>query len=169
MAVTFNTLKLSRDSSTLFISVDSTHPIEKIVIDDQYTYSSDPTIPSKSPVYEYIPSEENTSISLEVHKDSLKKPWGNRLLFVYVITSEEVVVKYVFNWFNIYHTGIKYTDRFFKSRCCSIPMDFIDFILRTKAFEFNLEAGNFLNAIKLWKIYFEDNSELTEQSCCCNL
>ena len=167
MSVTFNTLKLSRDSSVLSLSVSSTSAISRIVIDDQDTYSGDPTVPSSSPVYDYTPSEKVTKVSLEITKDAANKPWGNRLLIVYVVTEEGTFANYAFNWFNIHYMGMKFTNGLLKTGCCHPPMGFIDFVLRTKSFEFSLEAGNFSNAIKLWKTYFGDNSIQSSSDCGC--
>ena len=167
MSVTFNTIKLSRDSAVLSLSISSAMPISRIVIDDQDTYSGDPTSPSASPVYSYVPQEEVTEVSLEITEDSNGKPWGNRLLIVYVETAEGVFTHSAFNWFNVHYLGMQYTNNLLKTGCCTPPMGFIDFILRTKSFEFNLEAGNYSNAIKLWKTYFGDNSIPSSSDCGC--
>lgn len=173
MSIQFNTIKLSKDSSVLSLSISASNRIMRVYIDDQDTYSGNPNIPSFNPVYVWASADSGNNLSLELTEDSNGKPWGNRLLFVYVVINKgegvsETVSHPVFNWYNIHNIGMKYTNWVLKERHCTIPMGFIDFILRTKAFEYNMEAGNYLNAIRLWKTYFDNPSSEIPEGCCCN-
>lgn len=52
--------------------------------------------------------------------------------------------------------------------CCCPPKVFIDCILRFKAFELSIEAGNYLQAIQFWNKFFRNKElkNLFSNGCC---
>ncbi len=51
---------------------------------------------------------------------------------------------------------------------CSVPRNFINLILRLKAFIISLKTGHYIEALKWWEKFFNGKIVLTSKGCGCN-
>lgn len=88
----------------------------------------------------------------------------NNIFFVYIVTNgipspctpcgmdNLYTMGVVYNKRPIYNMGMGYVKEL--ADTCSMPKNFIDYILRYKAFELSLRTGNYPIAIDYWKKFF---------------
>lgn len=91
---------------------------------------------------------------------------NNNIFFVYIVTNGIPAPDTPCGMDNIYTMGIAYNLRPIYNlgmnyvrdltNECSIPKNFIDYILRYKAFELALKTGNYTLAFKYWNKFFKD-------------
>lgn len=190
--VDFNELRITPDGQYLIIDVivksDSLYDnvyISRIDIDNQDTYINGG--PSGEALYsEEIDSDTNlkhirrTIQSVELNGKDLE----NNMFFVWItckgdlsLSSEETfcaipcdadrnpVVGTVMASYPYYEQAMSYLGDL--SQNCTIPKDFIDFILRTKAMELAVKTGNYPEAIKYYNKFFKDGGMYSDQKGGC--
>lgn len=172
--VQFNELKIAQNNKCFIIDVSikpltiySDVYIDSIVIDTQDTYTENG--PSNNPIYKYTVDKDTNSKEAKHTRLILSDKdidLSNNLLFVYVIATgtpapstpcgmdNSISIMPIFNTNIIYQQSMKYI-RSIESNC-DIPKQFIDYILRIKALELALNAGNYLLAIKYWNKFFKN-------------
>ena len=70
---------------------------------------------------------------------------------------------------NEFYNTILYFIRQINDKCCDIPMDFINYLLRYKALKFAIAAGNYDFVNELWLKYFSKKDvDLLIKKCGCN-
>lgn len=164
----FNELYVNPEGTLLVIEVQCTdtegiYP-KQVVIDNQDTYTEG--MPSSSPIYQSINSDRSKVFRLEIPKESLDI--SDNLLFVYCRSGkDDIIMCPVCNFFRIYQSFMP-SVKTIGTSCCCPPKVFIDCILRFKAFELSIKAGNYLQAIQFWNKFFR-NKELKNlfgNGCC---
>lgn len=98
-------------------------------------------------------------------KDLSRTTLDNDLFFVYIIATgvpdsstpcgmdNSIVMGIAYNSRPFYNLGMGYVREL--ANHCSMPKNFIDYILRFKAFELSLRTGNYTLAIDYWKKFFK--------------
>lgn len=176
--VQFNELRITPEDQRLIIDVsvkdlsyyDNVY-IDTIIVDNQETYIS--TDPSTTPVYAYedgvspedvVVEKEDKRIRIEL-PNTLVPNLSNNLFFIYVTTKgtpsadtpcgmdNPTTIGVVFDLYRLQQLYMNYI-REVESNDCIIPKEFIDQILRYKAFKLALVTGNYIQAIKYWKRFF---------------
>lgn len=148
--------------------------IDKISIDTQNTF-----IPGKvsgTPIYEYTVTGNLKEVEITVDPCEFTELQGvGTLFFIYVTVKgtfskdtpcgmdKTISVKALIDTYPIYRWGLKYIKQAYDK--CSVPRDFIDFILRLKAFTMCLETEDYPLAINYWKKFFKN---LKKPSLNCN-
>lgn len=170
----FNELYINPEGTLLVIEVqctdtEDTYPelIQIKMIDSQDTYLEDN--PSSFPVYTVYQEVNHTKskvFRLEITRGCVDI--SDNLLFVYCMSSNhDIIMCPVCNLFRIYQSFMPFVKTIGTSCCCP-PKGFIDCILRFKAFELSIKAGNYLQAIQFWNKFFR-NKELKNlfgNGCC---
>ena len=182
----FNELCYSQDSKEILIDV-SVYPqnyykditISKIIIDNQDTYSV--SGPSSNPKYTYTDTKNAKNVSLAIPVASCGIVPCKDLLFVYAIAegtpSPDVpcgfdstqTMSTLVDLHCIYDSMLTHVREI--ERDCDIPKNFIDILLRYKAFELYIKTGNYPMAIKYWKKYLSEdkiNNIITTKPCGCH-
>lgn len=164
----FNELYVNPEGTLLVIEVQCTdaeniYP-RQIMIDNQDTYLEGK--PSSSPIYQNINYAESKIFRLEIPKESLDI--SDNLLFVYCRSDkDDMIMCPVCNLFRIYQSFMP-SVKAIGTSCCCLPKVFIDCILRFKAVELSIKAGNYLQAIQYWNKFFtEDNLKKVFSDGCC--
>lgn len=137
--------------------------LDKISIDTQNTFVSGKV--SATPIYEYTVAGKVKEVELTVDPCEFTELQGaGTLFFVYVTVKgtlaqntpcgmdKVISVKALIDTYPIYRWGLKYIKQAYDE--CSVPRDFIDFILRLKAFKMCLETEDYPLAINYWKKFF---------------
>lgn len=148
--------------------------IDKISIDTQNTFVSGKV--SDTPIYEYTVVGNVKGVELTIDPCEFTEPQGaGTLFFIYVTVKgtfaentpcgmdKTISVKALIDTYPIYRLGLKYIKEAYEE--CSVPRDFIDFILRLKAFMMCLETEDYPLAINYWKKFFRS---LKKPSLNCN-
>ena len=175
--VHFNELTITPDGKYLIIDVSVLSEsyyeniyLDSIVIDNQDTYIS--TGPSSEPVYSYSVPEEisvltNEPINLKhLHLvlDKIDLKDLSNMFFVYVRTKGTpapetpcgldhiTTMGTVVNMYPFYQQAMNYIGEI--AQRCSIPANFIDFILKQKGLEVAVKTGNYPDAIKYYNKFF---------------
>lgn len=146
--------------------------IDTICFDTDDTFiESGPS--SKARIIYSSENEEQKHIQLNVDIDMLQ----DKLFFIYVITKGEIspdapcVDRHTMESAIVYDKsplyvmamkGINGID------CCDIPKDFIDFILRYKAFEISAEIGAYAKTVEYWKEFFGGRKRKLRPKCGCH-
>lgn len=150
--------------------------IDSIYIDTQDTFSSSGI--SKTPVYKKILDGNNKSIKFFIDEKEISAKIDGTLFFVYVKTKgiptsdtpcgldEPVVLGVCADVYNLYRQGILFIQETYDN--CRIPKDFIDFILRFKAFQMCLKTRDFLLAIQYWKMFYDTLPPNINAKCSCH-
>lgn len=170
--ITFNELRVTPNNVSLIIDASVVSSdyydniyIESIVIDTQDTYIKNG--PSSKAIYNYTVEEgENQKrIRLTLKEEDLGIPINGNMFFVYVITTGEykedtpcelkrnINIGTAVNLYPIYKKAVEYTREL--ANTCSIPKNFIDFILKIKALDLNIKTGNYYEAIRYWNKMFK--------------
>lgn len=178
--IQFNELRISPDSQHLIIDVsvkdesyyDKVY-IDSIVIDNQDTYIGG--YPSSNPLYSALTSFESTKKSLRLELSTSDLPLDG-LLFVYVRAKGTpspdtpcgkdniTTLGTVTNMYPFYQQAMDYIGEL--GNTCSIPKNFIDYILRLKALELSIKTGNYTDAIKFYNKFF-GNTPIRKGGCGC--
>lgn len=167
--IKYNKLNIEEDYLYIDVQVEdksyfSDVTIQGVRIDTPDTYGT-------STPYHEVTQEETTNLILEVYLPQAK----NELLFITPILlgnpSPETPcgqdvnkVGVVYNRKFLAKKGLNYLTRLGDS--CTLPKDFIDFILRQKALDLAIETCNYLDAIKYWKMLNKTYTNETNTSKC---
>lgn len=101
-------------------------------------------------------------------KDLGRSTLDNDIFFVYIVATgipesctpcgmdNSTVMGIVYNLRPMYNLGMGYIRELADN--CSMPRNFIDYILRFKAFELSLRTGNYTIAIDYWKRFFKNKT-----------
>lgn len=150
--------------------------IDSISIDTQDTFCNSGI--SKSPVYNKTIEGNIKSIKVFIDEAEIYSKIDKSLFFVYIRTKgipssdtpcgldEPITLGVCADVYNIYRKGIQFIQEVYDT--CEIPKNFIDFILRFKAFQMCLKTRDFLLAIKYWKMFNETNSFNVNIKCPCH-
>lgn len=144
--------------------------IAAIIIDSQDTYIS--SGPSNQSIfhhsYEADTNEKVKHIKLCLTSKDIGVSLDNNMFFVYIVTKGAPTMDtpcgmdnintmgIVYNVRPMYNLGMSYIKELADN--CSIPKNFIDYILRFKAFELSLRTGNYTLAIEYWKRFFKNKT-----------
>lgn len=181
--VQFNELGISSDGNQIVIDVQVKDLnyytdvfLDTIKIDTQDTYVS--TGVSSTPVYTSTISGSEKRVQLTLSGIDLNNiNINDSLLFIYVGVKgtpspdtpcgmdEIVTIGVLVNTYKIYELGMKYL-RQVESECV-IPKEFIDLVLKQKAFELALYTKNYIQAIKYWNKFFKNQSIINTYDCGC--
>lgn len=190
----FNELRVTPDRKSLIIDVvvrnekyfDNVY-LDKIVIDNQDTYV-DTGMPSSSPIYEHqIPMFKKDGrttnrlkhIRLELTHLDLRRPLSD-MFFVYVQTKgnpafdtpcsldHKTTLGTVVDMYPFYQMSINMLKEL--TKCCEVPQDFTDYMLRIKALELSVKIGDYIEAIKFYNMFFRGRHHhinIKGGGCCC--
>lgn len=180
--IEFKELKISLDGKKLIIDasvIDSQYYndvyIDTVIIDTQDTYT--PTGPSSKPIFTHSVENEK-SVRLELETTELNVPVDNTLFFVYIIAKGTPSIDTPCNMDNKTTLGvISYLYPFYNSimyyikeveNKCKIPKNFINFILRLKAFELSIKTGHYTKSIEYWNRFFKNikNNNINTDCLC---
>ena len=190
--VHFNELKITSDGKYLIIDVSVSNEgyyenvyLDSIVIDNQDTYVG--TGPSSNPVYEYTIPDVVSPITdvasgrknLRLVLDSLDLGSLKGLFFVYVKTKGTpsadtpcgmdniTTMATVTNMYPFYQQAMNYIGELASN--CSVPQNFIDYILRMKGLELAVKTGNYPDAIKYYNKFFngKEQTVIRKGGCSC--
>lgn len=180
--IQFNELRITPDGKKLIIDVSVPNEsyyadvyVGDIIIDNQDTYVG--SGPSSTPIYQYtvqgmtsiFTHEEVNSKHLRLVLTPNDLPLDG-LLFIYArakgIPSPEVPcgcdnpvkMRTVTNLYPIYQQAMSYIKELASN--CSIPKDFIDYILRLKGVDLSLKTGNYTDAIKYYNKFFNGKTSI---------
>ena len=192
--IKFNTLILSPNNKTLYVtvSVDPAYEdfyIDQILIDDQESFNV--IGPSDDPIYtefadsnkvfnesEEISIEESAiylsgkkKIMLALDTSKFKRNVEGNILFVYITTKSKDPNKNGETKMKAVYNGIMMLDSIAcklpeANKNCKIPRDFYNFILNKEALDINLKLGKFNNAIVYFRLINRQIS-LTQTKCNC--
>lgn len=172
MELDYTRLAVSTDGKTVYVTAEVTNDvgesavIKSIAIDTSDTFVELIERPSSKAITREF---DSTEASWECTDDS----FAGKLIFVWVGVDEgEEDLTYhlasVVNWYSIYCMAMGYI-KGMNCNGCNPPMDFIDFILKTKGIDYALQVGNYTQAIKLWNnLSTREAINLTGSSCSCN-
>lgn len=186
--VTFQELRITPDGQNLIIDVSVIRNpsyyqdvyLDNIQIDTQDTFIE--SGPSSKTVYNTIikgvEGKSLKSIRLKLNAGDLLPSLNSNLFFVYVKVKGTpsadtpcgmdniTTLGVVFNFYPLYQHAFNYIKEL--SNTCSIPKNFINYILQYKAFEFAIKTGHYTEAIKYWKKFFMEikNSAITSNCGC---
>lgn len=175
--VHFNELRISADGQHLIIDVSILSEayyknvyIDSIIIDNQDTYIS--SGPSSNPIYSYSVPDSISKLTKEtygqkhIRLDLSPLDLGSLegLLFVYVRTKgtpssdtpcgmdNVTTLGTVSNMYPFYQQAMNYIGEIASN--CSMPQNFIDYILKLKGLELAVRTGNYPDAIKYYNKFF---------------
>lgn len=116
---------------------------------------------------------------LLLKSEDLGVPISGNMFFVYAISSgnptaatpcelrSPIAVRTVMNLYPVYRQSMIYTKEL--GDTCSIPKNFIDYILKIRALDIAIRTGNYNEAIRYWNILFKNlyyNSEPVNMCGC---
>lgn len=149
---------------------DNMH-ISQLIVDTDKTYLT--TGPSTTPLFQIVYDEDTREINEVFDTDSI----DNNLFFIYIIADGELgadtpcdmkdktTMAVAFNKKLLYKEGSFYLGQV--DGCTPSPA-FIDYILRTKAFETALRNCNYVRAIELWNSFFKKAKSVVRSKCGCH-
>lgn len=185
--VIFNDLRITPDGQNLFIDVKvapykyfENMYISSISIDTEETFS--PTgKPSSNAVVVY--ENQDTTVkehSINITPDRFKfTSLNGHIFYVYVTVAgtpsadtpctmdTEYTLGVALNWQSIYQQGMDHMRKVVNG-CCGMPKDFIDYILRFKAFELALRTAQYQLANDRFKKWFAEDGAKFNPPCGCN-
>lgn len=190
--IKFNELRITPNNENLIIDVSIEDAdyyqnvvLDSIIIDTQDTYVENG--PSSKAVFKYIVAEENYEddyskkrVKLILKPEDLGIPIVGNMFFVYAISSGEPlsdtpcelrnsrIIGTAINLYPVYKQSMIYTREL--GDTCSIPKNFIDYILKIKALDLSLKTGNYQEAIRYWNrlfknFYYTNNVEFSNCGC----
>lgn len=149
--------------------------IASIAIDFEGTYT--PSGSSQKPIYYKEFTEHNKQQSLILKASELNNnpdytfsDFRNHIFYVYVTVGgapspdtdcgwdNATTLGVAIDWYSIYYMGINHMKKV-KDNCCDIPREFIDYILRFKAFELALRTANYQLANERFLQWFSSMSK----------
>lgn len=178
----FNELRISPDSKHLIIDVSVLNDdyydnvyIDSIIIDNQDTYVG--SGPSSNPVYSYTVPDEISKLTKEhLGRKHVRLDLGtyelddlDNLFFVYVKTKGTpapdtpcgmdniTTLGTVSNMYPFYQQAMNYIGEI--AADCSIPQNFIDYILKLKGLDIAVKTGNYTDAINYYNKFFKGKEE----------
>ena len=149
--------------------------IDKIIIHTQDTYNTN--ITSTSPVFEHTVAGNTKFVQLTIDKSRILTDMENKIFFVCVVTKgtpssdtpcgldNKTTIGVTYDDKKIYDQALSYISQAYNE--CSIPRDFIDFILRYKALKICIKSQNYLDVIKYWNKFINSNNSVVPK-CGCN-
>ena len=187
--ITFNEIRVTPNNGSLIIDASVINSdyynniyIESILVDTQDTYIKNGPNPESIYNYTVEDGEKLKRIRLTLNEEDLGIPINGNMFFVYVITTGEykedtpcelkrtINIGTAVNLYPIYKKAVEYTREIANS--CSIPKNFIDFVLKIKALDLNIKTGNYYEAIKYWNKMFKGftvgTESLTNNNCKCD-
>lgn len=176
--IEFNALEITGTLLTVDVQISSVSFFDNVYI-DHICFDTEDTFVDTGPsskartIYSAEADEFTKNVNVSVDIETLQ----DKLIFVYVIVkgnvspdtpcsikkSMEVGVAY--RKLPIYNMAIKGLRII---ECCDVPRDFIDFILKYKAFELAIEVGAFSAAIEYWKQFFGEKKRVLKPKCGCH-
>lgn len=150
--------------------------IDSITIDTQDTFIE--SGPSSKPVYTKTIEGNNKSIRLELNKGDLLPSLKDNLFFVFIKTKGTPSSDTPCGMDNITTIGVVYNLKIIYSTMmcflrqvesnCTIGKNFIDSLLRYKAFELSIKTSNYPLSIKYWNRYLSNKADnYTYKNCSC--
>lgn len=181
--IKFNELRVAKDGKSLIIDVsvrdlpyyDNVY-IDKVAIDTQDTFISSGI--SSHPVFSKTVSGNNKSVRLELSSADMVTDFTKNLFFVYVVTKgtptadvpcnmDEKTTLCVTLWeYPLYNTLMQSIKDL--EHNCEIPKNFIDIMLKFKAFEIAINTGNYNQAIIYYNRYIKNIESVITKSNKCN-
>lgn len=179
----FQDLRISSDGKQLFIDA-SIAPysyyegeyISAIAIDTDETYI--PSGSSSNPVYKKEFQDQSKQQAMILSPEDLGLASFNGHIFYVYITVEgspdsqtpcswdlASTLGVVLNWYPVYYRGLEFM-RKTADNCCDVSREFIDYILRFKAFELALRTGNYQLANSRFREWFYTSDEVAFSSPC---
>lgn len=167
--VQFNELRITPDGQRLIIdaSVKDLEYYTNVYLDDVLIDTQDTFVesgPSSKVVYRGSIMGDSKSIRLELGTGNLLPTLNDNLFFVYVRTKGApaantpcgmdniTTLGVVSNLYPLYQHAFSYIKEL--GDTCSIPKNFINYILQYKAFELAIKTGHYTEAIRYWKKFF---------------
>ena len=167
--VQFNELKITPDGQRLIIDVSikdleyyTNVYLDTVQIDTQDTFVE--SGPSSEVVYSKTIEGNTKSVRLELGTGDLLPALNDNLFFVYVRTKgipaantpcgmdNITTLGVVSNLYPLYQYAFSYIKEL--SDTCSIPKNFVNYILQYKAFELAIKTDHYTEAVKYWKRFF---------------
>lgn len=138
--------------------------IDRVAIDTQETFDTKGI--SATPVYEYKVEGDVKSLQLAIADNELKVPQvEGTMFFVYIVTKgipssntpcgldNNPILGVGVDTYQVYRKALIYIRECYES--CKVPREFIDFILRYKAFKMCLKTRDFPLAITYWNKFWK--------------
>lgn len=189
--IVFKDLRITPDGQNLLINAVvapykyfENMYITSISIDTERTFS--PTgAPSPGAILVYENKTNDTSIkevSVNIGPDKFKEKLSSlngHIFYVYVTVAgtpsadtpctmdTEYTLGVALNWQSIYQQGVDHMRKVVNG-CCGMPKDFIDYILRFKAFELALRTAQYQLANDRFKKWFAEDGAKFNPPCGCN-
>lgn len=184
--IVFNDLRITPDGENLLINA-MVAPygyfkdmyISSISIDTEDTFSTGKPSSNAVVVYE----NQDTTVkehSINIIPDRFKfTSLNGHIFYVYVTVAgtpsadtpctmdTEYTLGVALNWQSIYQQGIDHMRKVVNG-CCGMPKDFIDYILRFKAFELALRTAQYQLANDKFKKWFAEDVTKFNPPCGCN-
>lgn len=125
----------------------------------------------------YRPTNYPKSLHLEININEMLVSSMNNLYFIYVTTignptidtpccmDNKVTLKLLTNLYPLYQKAVNYLKEMNEE--CSIPKNFIDFILRYKALQISSKTGHYIESLKYWNRLYSTNINTTSSKCGC--
>lgn len=188
----FNELKITPDNKHLIIDVSVSNEsyydnvyLDSIIIDNQDTYVG--IGPSSNPIYEYTVHDTVSPITgapngvkhIRLDLDTIDIENLQGLFFVYVRVKGTpspdtpcgmdniITMGTVTNMYPFYQQAMNYIGELASN--CSVPQNFIDYILRLKGLELAIKTGNYPDAIKYYNKFFngKESVVIRKGGCSC--
>ena len=183
--IEFKELRVTPDGKTLIIDAsvkdlsyyDNVY-IDSLTIDTQDTYSESGS--STNPLFHYevasVSEENKKRIRLELNSSVLGKPITGNMFFVYITVKGTPAADTPCGLDNVTTLGVT-ADLypFYKSFInhmkeleneCEPSKNFIDSLLKFKAFELSIRTGHYTQAIKYWNKFFKEVKSNTVNTIC---
>ena len=183
--IEFKELRVTPDGKTLIIDAsvkdlsyyDNVY-IDSLTIDTQDTYSESGS--STNPIFYYevasVSEENKKRIRLELNSSVLGKPITGNMFFVYITVKGTPAADTPCGLDNVTTLGVT-ADLypFYKSSInhmkeleneCEPSKNFIDSLLKFKAFELSIRTGHYTQAIKYWNKFFKEVKSNTVNTIC---
>ncbi len=176
----FNQLRITPDGKKLIVDISVRDMeyyqgvyVNSVIIDTQKTY--DVTGPSSNPLFTFDYSgQEKKHITEYIDVDSI----ADNLFFVYAFATGDAepdtpcgmkktsIMGVVYDKSALYKNGMKFIS---SVKDCNFPREFIDYILRYKAFDLALDSCNYTQAIEYWNNYISKSRiNRTSKRCRCH-
>lgn len=188
--VRFNELKISYDGNcfTVYLSIDSASYYEEryitnVYIDSDSTFNNSVS-PSDKAIHIEMPSGGSRTFRkvfspAELSKIINTRNFKNHMLYVFVEvdgpilgtapcgSDSDIFLGVAVDWNSLYHGSIPFMKQITRD-CCSIPKEFIDYILRMKSLEMALKTGHYTVAKNIWDKFFSKKKRTISSICGCN-
>ena len=181
--ITFDQLRVSDDGKRMYINlhVNNADYFQNIYLDSLVITTADkvsetsPHLPSEDYIYkkEFTDNEREADFVLQpvdMNEKFSKSSFSSDLFFVYVKVKgtpdpctpcrldEEITLGVTFDENLLYQKVMQYTKSLADD--CTIPVEFIDFILLWNAFKASIETEHYIPAIKYYNMLFEKSNTI---------